>query len=78
MLKSEAKSPHISQLSSFNSYIQCLDGVDDETKTNKKKKRKMKQSDEEHRHHNTNVHPLYHGIFTIFQCHNPLSYNSNK
>ena len=38
----------------------------------------MKQSDEEHRRHNTNVHPLYHGIFTIFKCHNPLSYNSNK
>ncbi len=79
MLQSEAKSPHIFQLSSFNSYIQCSAGVVDETKTNKKqKKRKTKQSDEEHRHHNTNVHPLYHGIFTIFQCHNPLSYNSDK
>ncbi len=54
-------------------------GVVDETKTNKKhKKRKTKQSDEEHRHQNTNVHPLYHGIFSVFQCHNPLSYNSNK
>ncbi len=38
MLQSEAKSHHISQLSSFNSYIQCSAGVIDETKTNKKQK----------------------------------------
>jgi hypothetical protein len=79
MLQSEPKSPHISQLSSFYSYKQCLAGVVDETKTNKKQKKcKTKQSYEEHRHHKTNVHPLYHGIFTIFQCHNPLSYNSKE
>ena len=67
MLQSEAKSPHVSQLSSINSYIQCSAGVVDETKTNKKhKKRKTKQSDEEHRHQNTNVHPLYHRIFTVY------------
>ncbi len=35
MLQSKGKSPHISQLSSFNSYIQCSAGVVDETKTNK-------------------------------------------
>ena len=39
MLQSEAKSPHISQLSSTNSYIQCSAGVVDETKTNKKHKK---------------------------------------
>jgi hypothetical protein len=38
MLQSEAKSPHISQLSSFNSYVQYSAGVVDETKTNKKQK----------------------------------------
>ena len=45
MLQSEAKSPHISQLSSFNSYIQCSAGVVDETKTNKKQKN-AKQSNQ--------------------------------
>ncbi len=67
MLQSEAESPHISQLSSLNSYMESSAGVVDETKTNKKqKKRNTKQSDEEHRRHSTNVHPLYHAIFTIF------------
>ncbi len=79
MLQFEPKSPPISQLSSFNSYIRSSARVVNETKTNKKQNKfNKKQSDEEHRHHNTNVHPLYHGIFTIFQCHNPLSYNSDE
>jgi hypothetical protein len=41
-------------------------------------KKNSEQSDEEHRRHNTNVHSLYHGIFTIFQCHNALSYTSDE
>jgi hypothetical protein len=45
MLQSEAKSPHTSQLSSFNSYIQCSAVVIDETKTNKKQKN-AKQSNQ--------------------------------
>ncbi len=45
-------------------------------KQKNKKKPKSKQSDREHRHHNRNVHFLYHGIFTVFQCHNALSYDS--
>ncbi len=69
MLQSEPKSPHISQLSPFNSLYSVQPELLMRQKQKKKqKKRKTKQSDEEHRHHNTNVHPLYHGIFTIFQC----------
>ncbi len=47
-------------------------------KSKKQKKTKSKQSDGEHRHHNTNVHSSYHGIFTIFQFHNALSYTSDE
>ncbi len=36
------------------------------------------QSDGDHRHHNLSVHLLYHGIFSIFQRHNALSYNSDE
>ncbi len=46
MLQSEPKSPHISQLSSFHSYIQCSAGVVDETNTNKKNKKNAKQSNQ--------------------------------
>ncbi len=42
------------------------------------KKTKTKRSDEEHRHHNISVCSLYHGIFTIFQHHNAISYNSDE
>ncbi len=44
----------------------------------RKKKTKSKRSDGEHRHHNKNVHFSYHSIFTMFQCHNALSYDSYK
>ncbi len=47
-------------------------------KIRKQKKRKTKRSDGEHRHHNLIVHLSHHGIFTIFQCHNALSYNSDE
>ncbi len=76
ILQSEAESPHISQLSSLNSHMEFSAIVIDGTR--KKKKPKSKRSDGEHRHHNTNVHSLYHGIFTIFQCHNALSYTSDE
>ena len=42
------------------------------------KKTKTKQSDQGQRHHNIGVHSLYHSIFTTFQRHNALSYNSDK
>ncbi len=41
-------------------------------------KNKTKQSDQGQRQHNIGVHSLYHGIFTTFQRHNALSYNSDK
>jgi hypothetical protein len=41
-------------------------------------KTKTKQSDQGQRHHNIGVHSLYHCIFTTFQCHNTLSYNSDE
>ncbi len=67
ILQSEAESPHVSQLSSLNSYMEfsaiVIDGI---RKNKKQKKPKSKRSDGEHRHHNRNVHFSYHGIFTIF------------
>ncbi len=78
MLQSEAESPHISQLYSLNSYMQSSARAIDVTKKKKQKKRKTKQSDGEHRHHNLIIHLPYHGIFTIFQRHNALSYNSDE
>ncbi len=44
MLQSEAKSHHISQLSSFCSDIQCSAGVVDETKTIKKHKKTQNEA----------------------------------
>jgi hypothetical protein len=74
MKKNQTKSSELRMLKMKMIGVITVISLNHQCKT-QMKKNKRRQSDQRQKYGNVGVQSLYHGIFTIFQCHNANSYN---